>query len=204
MPWVVIRNCNHCGECCKPPVVVENPCIERGHDRCLFYTDDVDTGTGLANVVEDLTPQLGGDLDLNDFNIALKFEPTDDDTAQGLITTVTVDTNTNGIGSPLMMAADGHFDDADASASTSSPAVVIALETGTGSKKVLLHGIIRNDGWTWTTGPGKLSLIYVSEDVGALTQTQPTTTDAVVQPVGWALSDDVMYFCPSLIYFTHT
>lgn len=161
-------------------------------------------GGGLAAVVNDTTPQLGGNLDLNDHNIVLKFEPTADDTAQGLITTVTVDTNTNGIGSPLMIAADGHFDDADASGSTTSPAVVIALEAGTGSKKVLLHGIMRNDGWAWVTGPGTLSLIYLSEDVGALTQIQPTTTDAVIQPVGWAMSDDVMYFCPSLIYFTHT
>lgn len=159
-----------------------------------------------ADTVKEYTAEAGVTVDgllIKDGNIQLAFEPTTDDTAQGLIAVVTVDTNTNGVGSPLMMAADGHFDDADASASTSSPAVVLALESGTGSKKVLLHGLIRNDGWAWTTGPGKASLIYLSEAVGELTQTQPTTTDAVVQPVGWALSDDVMYFCPSLIYFTH-
>ena len=49
MPWIVIPNCNHCGECCKPPVVVENPCIELGQDRCLFYTDEVDTGTSYGH-----------------------------------------------------------------------------------------------------------------------------------------------------------
>lgn len=43
MPWIVSGSCVHCGLCCKPPVVVENPCIELGQDRCLFYTDDVDT-----------------------------------------------------------------------------------------------------------------------------------------------------------------
>ena len=155
-------------------------------------------------MVEDASPQLGGNLDLNDFNIVLKFEPTSDDTSSGIIATVTVDTNTNGIGSPLMMAADGHFDDADADASTTSPCVVLALETGTGSKKVLLHGIMRNDGWAWVTGPGKLSIIYLSTAVGELTQTQPSGADDVVQPVGWALSDDCMYFNPSMVYWTHT
>ncbi|KKM91071.1 hypothetical protein LCGC14_1232340 [marine sediment metagenome] len=35
-----IGSCNHCGKCCQPPVVTENPCIERGQDRCKFYTDN--------------------------------------------------------------------------------------------------------------------------------------------------------------------
>ena len=40
MPVIRIGSCNHCGLCCLPPVMVENPCIERGEDRCKFYTDD--------------------------------------------------------------------------------------------------------------------------------------------------------------------
>ena len=121
-----------------------------------------------------------------------------------MIIIATVDTNAEGIGAPLFMAADGHFDTADADGSTTSPAVVLALETGTGSKKVLVHGILRHDDWNWTTGPGKVGLIYVSTTVGTLTQTQPSGTDDVIHPVGWALSDDVIYFTPSMIYFTHT
>ena len=117
---------------------------------------------------------------------------------------MTVDTNSQGVGAPLFLAADGHFDEADADSSTTSPAVVLALESGTGTKKVLVHGILRKDAWNWTTGPGKSSLIYVSTSAGTLTQTQPSGTDDVIQPVGWALSDDCIYFCPSLIYFTHT
>lgn len=45
MPWLVSGNCNHCSACCKPPVVVENPCMVLGDTECLFYTDDVDTST---------------------------------------------------------------------------------------------------------------------------------------------------------------
>jgi len=31
--------CNHCGKCCKPPIMVENPMIERGESKCKFYVD---------------------------------------------------------------------------------------------------------------------------------------------------------------------
>ena len=31
--------CNHCGKCCKPPVIIEGPTIDRGEDRCKFYVD---------------------------------------------------------------------------------------------------------------------------------------------------------------------
>ena len=31
--------CIHCGKCCLPPVVIENPCIGKGQDRCKFYVE---------------------------------------------------------------------------------------------------------------------------------------------------------------------
>ena len=136
--------------------------------------------------------------------IRLMNEPTSDTTASGLIVTATVDTNNEGIGAPLFMAADGNLDTADADASTTSPCVALALETGTGSKQILLHGVLRVDAWNWTKGPGTSSLIYVSTTVGTLTQTQPSGADDVIQPVGWALTDDCIYFSPSMLYLTHT
>ncbi len=33
--------CNYCGKCCKSPIMLENPCIELGEDRCKFYTDEL-------------------------------------------------------------------------------------------------------------------------------------------------------------------
>lgn len=36
-------SCNHCGKCCLPPIMLENPCIKRGSDRCDFYVDEVNT-----------------------------------------------------------------------------------------------------------------------------------------------------------------
>jgi len=135
--------------------------------------------------------------------IRLMNPPTADTTESGLIVVATVDTNAQGIGAPLFMAADGNLDTANASASTTSPCVALALETGTGSKKILVHGVLRRDAWAWTTGPGTSSLIYISTSVGTLTQTQPSGTDQVIQPVGWALSADSIYFTPSVIYLTH-
>jgi len=145
-----------------------------------------------------------GELPINSVaGIKLMNEPSANSTASGLIMTATVDTNAEGIGAPLFMSADGHLDTADADSTTTSPCVALALETGTGSKKILVHGVLRYDTWNWTTGPGSASLIYVSTTTGALTQTQPSGTDDVIQPVGWALTDDCIYFSPSMIYLTH-
>jgi hypothetical protein len=102
------------------------------------------------------------------------------------------------------MAADGHLDTADADSVDSMPCVALALETGTGAKKVLLYGTMRVDAWDWTIGPGAAGLIYVSGTVGTLTQTKPATIDDVVQCVGWAISADEMMFNPSMMWITHT
>lgn len=40
MPLIKLGVCNHCGKCCKPPIIVENPVIELGEDRCKFYVDE--------------------------------------------------------------------------------------------------------------------------------------------------------------------
>jgi hypothetical protein len=145
-----------------------------------------------------------GELPINSVaGIKLMNNPTADLTASGLIMTATVTTNAQGIGAPLYMAANGQLYTADASANTTSPCVALAMETGIGSKKVLVHGVLRVDAWNWTTGPGNASLIYVSTSVGTLTQTQPSATNNVVQAVGWALTADSVYFSPSMMYVTH-
>ena len=147
---------------------------------------------------------MSGDIALNDYNISLTMEPTSDDTTSGLYVTMTVDSNSTGVGCPLYMAADGHWDEADADAVATAPALGLAMETGTGSKKVLLWGIMRNDGWDFTTGPGELSLVFLGTDVGTLTQTAPSGASDVIQAVGSALSDDVLLFSPQLHVVEHT
>ena len=38
-------NCNHCGKCClrEGGLMVENPMIDLGEDRCKFYVDKLNT-----------------------------------------------------------------------------------------------------------------------------------------------------------------
>jgi hypothetical protein len=154
------------------------------------------SGSGITDVVQDTTPQLGGDLDTNGKNIVMTPSPSSDDTACGDIATFTVDTNSVGVGAALYMASDGNFDEADADATTTMPCVALALETGTGSKKVLLRGFIRNDDWNWNVGTTS-GIIYVSTTQGTLTQTAPAGTGDQVQIVGFATHADRMFFNPN-------
>ena len=91
--------------------------------------------------------------------------------------------------------------EADASAYATARVIGIApaaiSDTATGT--ILLHGFIRDDTWTWTTG----STLYLSETAGAMTHTAPTTDGAFVQVVGVALSPDVVYFNPSMDVIEH-
>jgi len=132
-------------------------------------------------------------INIDNLNISLDSSPNKDKTGNGTITTETVDTNSVGVASALVLASDGHYDEVDASASSTMPCSALALETGTGSKTILHQGFIRNDAWSWTVG----GVIYVSETTGTLTQTAPTTSSAVVQVVGIAKTADIIYFNPS-------
>ena len=44
MPWIVTGSCVDCGKCCKPPVVVDNPCFPPSEGRCRFFSDDPQDG----------------------------------------------------------------------------------------------------------------------------------------------------------------
>jgi len=91
--------------------------------------------------------------------------------------------------------------EADASAYATARVIGIApaaiSDTATGT--ILLHGFIRDDTWTWTTG----STLYASETAGAMTHTPPATDGAFVQVVGTALSPDVVYINPSMDVIEH-
>lgn len=122
-------------------------------------------------------------------------EPASDETATGDIATMQVDANATGIGAALHLDTDGNWIEADADTATTMPCQALAVESGTGSKKVLLRGFMRKDSWNWTVG----GLIYVSTTTGALTQTAPSGSGDQVQVVGFATHADRMYFNPSLV-----
>ena len=147
----------------------------------------------LTQVVHSSTtsPVLQGDIDMNGNNIEWGTILTANSTYSGEILSVTVDTNSIGAGCLLAQGADFHFDEADANSISSVYNICLALESGTGTKKVLIKGQYCNTAWNWSYGP-----IYVSETIGELTQSLPLTEDAVVAVAGWALSPDTIYFSP--------
>jgi hypothetical protein len=59
---------------------------------------------------------------------------------------------------------------------------------------------VRDDTWNWTPG----AVLYLSETAGQITATQPTTTDAAIRVIGYAVTADVIYFAPSPDWITHT
>ena len=93
----------------------------------------------------------------------------------------------------------------DASAVTTAGDLLIGIcvlaSTNGNPITVLLQGIIRADAVfpTFTIG----GQIFLSETAGDLTQTKPTTTDAVVQSMGFAMTANEIYFNPSVDYMTH-
>ncbi len=91
--------------------------------------------------------------------------------------------------------------DADAAATAGGVMVGLAAAAGTNGNPltVVTKGVVRNDGWTWTTVGAPL---YLSTTAGALTETAPSGTDDVVRIVGYVMSDDCIFFNPSNDWIT--
>ena len=152
----------------------------------------INTSNYLSDVVNDQTPQLGGDLDLSTYNIVIDSLPDSNYEASGMIYNKQVDVNDTGVGCPLHIDTDGNLIQCTAiSGSTSMPCHMLALEAGTGMKKVLWTGSIRNDSWSWSQG----DRIYVSTVNGALTNVKPVNGHWI-QEIGIASHSNVIMFRP--------
>lgn len=149
----------------------------------------------LNELSDDSSPQLGGDLDLNGYNVSFEPAPNSDHEASGFISTMQVDTNSVGFGAALYVADDGNWEMASATNSGTVPCQGLALETGTGSKKVLTNGFVRDDSWTWSPG----GLVYLSTTSGSMTQTKPSGSGEQVQVLGFATHADRMFFNPNYV-----
>jgi len=134
-----------------------------------------------------------GDTILGDHGIVLDPIPDANGEWCGVYCTMTVDSNSTGFGAALFLATDGHLDEADADAASTMPCRFLALETGTGSKKVLVQGFIRNTSWSWNVG----YLMYVSTGTGVIDDAQPSGSGDQVQCIGIAIASDTILFDPS-------
>ena len=109
-------------------------------------------------------------------------------------------TNAYGLFAALYLAANGQYYLAVASADTTCPCTAIAAETGSGSKKVIVGGLIRDDSWSLVTGPGKSGLVYLDPSTaGAITQTKPSVSGQQIQVLGYAITSHILKFAPSLL-----
>lgn len=142
-----------------------------------------------------------GELPINSVaGIKLMEAPTNDQTASGLIVSMTYTTGIT-IGDLLYFKSDGKVYQADANGSSTYPVMGLALATAnSGSNNVLLHGIYKDvNRYNFTVG----GVVYLSTTAGAETQTPPSATDNVIQVVGIAIHADRIYFNPSPDYITH-
>lgn len=106
-----------------------------------------------------------------------------------------------------LAAADSRWELADASAASTSGSVlvgfcVLAAASDGDPTVILLDGNIRAD----TAFPALTvsAPVYISETAGDIVVAQPTTTDAVIRVVGFALTADSIVVKISPDYITHT
>lgn len=84
-----------------------------------------------------------------------------------------------------------------ATATATMPGVALRLTIGTGAQSILIRGYARDDSWAFTVG----QLVYVDETTGGLiTATKPVAVGSAVQPIGYAIASNIIYFNPNYIY----
>jgi hypothetical protein len=157
---------------------------------------------GLSNIVEDITPQLGGDLEYYEHNQVFDITLTSDNTAAGDITTVTY-------GETVAFGQCVYPDSTDnkwklalgVSASGTYPLMGAALEAKNDgeSGKMLLRGTIRDATYFSTVTMG--DIIYLSDTTaGSYMTTIASGTGDIVQIVGFAIASNYIFFSPDYTY----
>lgn len=155
-----------------------------------------------GELVDDSSPQLGGDLDLNSHSIEIASSPAAN-TYEGNIITLTAHEEVS-LGQLCYINTDGEAALTDADSSSTMPGMLMAAATisADASGPFLLPGSVVHlhtlaPGWTVGrlvyAGSGATS----SHTAGAINQGIPTGSGDQVQVVGVALGADVLLFVPS-------
>lgn len=188
---------------------IGDTCDAHDTDTQLSWGDVRDTSTVVwvdsASVMRTYAQTISGDTadvvrsEIRDTSSLLNAGLTSDSTWSGITASVTVDSNEVGWRATLYLASDGHYEEADADTIVQMPCLVLALEAGTGTKKILLQGFVCDTAWDFTMGAGVSNLVYVSTTTGVITQTAPSASGDQVQVLGYCVSADCLYFSPNLI-----
>jgi hypothetical protein len=99
-----------------------------------------------------------------------------------------------------LKTADSELYLADASATTTMPAIVMALATITNGNtgNFLKRGYVRDDSWNWASLGQPIFVTITGTTGNTLSQTAPSGSGEQVQIVGYAVTADIMWFEPNL------
>jgi len=156
----------------------------------------------INNLSEDATPQLGGNLDLNEKSIQYTAALDTDEKYSGEIISGTYGQDLV-FGDLVYLSSDaaGKWKKAKADSHTTCCQLLgIALESGglNDTRLVLLRGFIRDDDWDFTFEGTQL---YVSPTTaGVITQVIPTTSGHIVRIPAYVISADSIYLNPDNVY----
>jgi hypothetical protein len=158
-------------------------------------------GGGISNVVEDTTPQLGGDLDTNTKNIVFAKTSATDHSSNGDIVKLGSGSTTQGALHYLNSTGGWTLADADATGTAGGVLLAIALGADPDADGMLLRGM-----YTLDHDPGTIGdELYVGAasqsgvDAGDITATAPSGTGDIVRVVGYCLdsTNGQIWFNPS-------
>ena len=155
------------------------------------------TGTLMANLSEDTTPQAGGNVDMQQFYILIDDALGTDHDYSGIVDSANV-------GETVVFGELLYYDwtavewkKAKADIVGTTPAMRIALEGKDDGQAclMLVQGYIRDDS-AFDFGASR---VFLNDDVaGTCDDTAPAESGDQIQMVGIAISADKMFFCPSI------
>lgn len=152
-------------------------------------------GSGISNVVEDTTPQLGGDLDTNGKNVLFAKTANTDNSSNGDIVKIGSGSTTQG--ELCYYTSSGTWVAADADATGTAGGVLLAIALGTDPD---VDGMLLRGMYTLDHDPGTVGdELYVSTTAGDITSTAPSGTGDIVRVVGYCLdsTNGQIWFNPS-------
>ena len=156
----------------------------------------IGAGVGtMTSVISDTSPNLGGNLIVNQKNIDVSVTLGSNSTYSGIIETGTVGENVV-FGDVLYLKfSDGKWWKAKADAYATTPGVRMAMASisANASGVLLIEGNVRYDSWSFAANKVYLS----AATAGSATTTQPSTTGNQIQVLGIAKTSTTMYFKPS-------